>query len=185
MQDDHLTETFHPLPERKKILILGHKQHGKDSAAEIIAEYTRREGNPYTFISSSEYCAENVVFPVLENKYRTWQECFANKDADRPVWYESIKAYNTPDKTRLAREITAISDMYVGMRNHEELAACKEAGIFDHYIWIDAAGRKPPESITSCTVEYDPTYMHLILNDLGKKEFVSAVEAVARNLALV
>lgn len=134
-----------------KLMILGHARHGKDTVAEIL-----RDNLGLTFVSSSFAAAEKVMVPFLRDVrgivYPNLDACYADRVNHRQDWYEQIKAYNTPDGARLAREIYRTSDIYVGMRNWEELAAVKAEKLFDYAIWVDASKRKEPESAASCSV---------------------------------
>lgn len=136
-----------------KLMVLGEARHGKDSVCEII---TRDYG--LTFESSSAFVAEKAVRPWLAAKgitYSTYDEMYADRVNHRPEWKEAISAYNTPDKTRLGRELYAIHDIYCGIRDGDELAALQAAGVIDFSIWVDASLRCPPEPATSCTVTRD------------------------------
>jgi len=137
------------------ILILGHGRHGKDTVAEILADLTGLK-----FRSSSEFCAEHVVYPNPKMQgYLDWQSCYKDRANHRNTWFNAIAEYNTPDKTRLAREILKVADIYVGMRNIAEYTACMEARLFDYVIWVDASDRVKPEPATSFTIPYDSRTM--------------------------
>ena len=43
-----------------KLIIIGHGRHGKDTVCEIL-----RDKYNFKFISSSQYCSEKVIFPIL------------------------------------------------------------------------------------------------------------------------
>ncbi|MDR9452136.1 MAG: hypothetical protein RI637_13080, partial [Acidimicrobiia bacterium] len=126
----------------------GYGRHGKDTVAEILTNYG------YTFVSSSWAAAEHAVFPVLGPKYgyESVEECFNDRANHRREWYELIKAYNTPDLARLARQIYSEADIYVGIRDRDEFYDAKNEGLFDYAIWVDASHRLPVESTDSCTV---------------------------------
>jgi hypothetical protein len=123
-----------------KIMILGHGQHGKDTCAEIL-----RDQAGVSFRSSSEAACEIAVFPYLSMLYGydTPAECFADRMSHREEWKELITAYNTPDKSKLCREIIATNDCYVGMRCPLEFAATRH--LFGMVIWIDASKRVQPD----------------------------------------
>ncbi len=131
-----------------KVLIVGYARHGKDTFAEML-------GLPFN--SSSEAAMELAIYPILQAKYnyQSMAECFEDRVNHRKEWHDLIKAYNTPDKTRLAREILKENDVYVGMRCSEEVQACIEQKIFDTIIWVDASGRLPPESKDSISIKPD------------------------------
>lgn len=152
--------------KRPKLLLLGYARHGKDTVAEYL-----RDRYGFSFTSSSLFCAENVIMPALERDFRIQYDSAADCMADRETvgdardveqlkgqkwrayWYDAITAYNTPDRARLAREITAEHDLYVGMRDKRELYASRLAKVFDLVLWVDGTNRLPPEDKSSCTVE--------------------------------
>ena len=112
--------TIHP---EFKILILGHGRHGKDTFADMLAKLLEIK-----LIASSEFCAEHVVWPVMEHVsrskgYENWLDCYNDRANHRPLWHEIIKEYNEPDKARLAKEIVQQSSGYIGLRcEHEPVA---------------------------------------------------------------
>ena len=144
---------------KPKLMIVGHARHGKDTVCSILADYG------YTWISSSWACGEITVWPLLQGQYPDYQACFDDRHNRREVWFNAIKAYNTPDETRLGREIYKANDIYCGIRRFEELSALKEAHVIDFVIWIDASKRMPPEDKSSCTVH--PFQAHYILDNNG------------------
>jgi dephospho-CoA kinase len=131
-----------------KIMIMGHKGHGKDTVCELLEEHG------YSFASSSEFMCENVVYPALKEKYNyeSPEQCHADRGAHREEWYQLIAEFNTPDKTALAQAIYADHDIYCGIRHIEEFSAIKTAKIFDYAVWVDASDRLPAEDESSCTV---------------------------------
>ncbi len=134
---------------KPKLLILGNARHGKDTFAQILADCWGLK-----FCSSSLFCAEKVIMPVLAEKYgyKTVQECFDDRVNHRAEWKELIFSYNQPDLTRLSKSILAENDVYVGMREIKELEACKAEGLFDLIVWVDDGYRKPPEDRSSMTI---------------------------------
>ncbi len=157
------------------ILIIGHARHGKDTMAERL-----RDKYDLRFTSSSLFCAERVIWPLLKDMqfqnqflkglskdrdkivealnqmdlvYESVEECFDDRSTYRTVWYEAIKAFNKPDPTTLARAILEDHDVYCGLRSSTELHACRNADVFNHIIWVDASQRVGPEPRSSCTVE--------------------------------
>lgn len=146
-----------------KVLILGHGRHGKDSVGEIL-----RDLLGYTILSSSWFAAERVMMPYFASigvHYDSVEECYADRHTNnnRAVWYDQISAYNTPDKSRLPREVLEVSDVYIGMRSAAEFEASRH--LFDHILWVDASGRGvPPEGRDSMDIDYDPKTMTWIDN---------------------
>ena len=89
----------------------------------------------------------------LQVFYKDDIECFEDRINHRKAWFDTIAAFNTPNKTATAEAVLKESDIYVGMRNRAELAACRHAGLFDIIVWVDASLRVDPEAKSSCTVE--------------------------------
>jgi hypothetical protein len=134
-------------------MILGYARHGKDTAADILVSTfgLRKE-------DSSQFAGKQVMLPYFESigtPYPNWEACYADRVNHRQEWFEQIKLYNTPDEARLAREIYAVSDIYVGIRRKEEFEAVKKAGLFDYAIWVDRSKHIPPEPTTSNTMTRD------------------------------
>jgi hypothetical protein len=124
--------------DKPKILILGHGEHGKDTIADIITDLTGLR-----FESSSRAAAELAVWPKMP-QYTTVQRCFDDRRNHREEWKRLITEYNTPDKSRLCREIVARCDGYIGMRCPIEYAAVKH--LFGYVVWVDASKRKPNDA---------------------------------------
>lgn len=135
-----------------RLVVIGYGRHGKDTVSELLAE---RYG--YTFKSSSEYCAEHLVYPALKDLYgyHSVEECYNDRHNHRSEWYNLIADYNEQDLARLGRQILSEFSIYCGLRRREELDAIKAAGICDFVIWVDASKRLPPEDSASCTVGPD------------------------------
>ena len=138
---------------RKNVMILGDGGHGKDTAAELYCA-----SNPgASFASSSLFCAELFIFDILRanHGYATTRECFDDRHSHREVWHQLIKIYNCDNPTRLAREIYAEHDLYVGMRSKYELHGCFVEGLIDLVIWVDAFPRVPRESRGSMDIDFE------------------------------
>jgi hypothetical protein len=156
---------------KKRILILGHKQHGKDTLAEMLQDIYG-----FQFTSSSLFYTEKVIFPVLGPRYgyKDLHGCYEDRDAHRAEWYDLISAYNTPEKTRAAREILALNDIYVGMRSGEEFQACKEAGLFDLVVGIFNP-RKPLEAASSLSIDVFAASDLVLINNARKVDLYDKV----------
>ncbi len=140
---------------KPRLLVIGHAKHGKDTICEYL-----RDVYGFKFTSSSWFLAERIMIPYFAERegqggprYQTVEECFEDRINHRGVWYEAIRDFNRPDATALAHMILEHNDVYCGMRSHEELHACRNAGVFDHVIWVDASKRVEAEPYASCSVE--------------------------------
>jgi len=154
---------------RPKLIVVGHARHGKDTFCE------RLETFGYKWVSSSWAAGEIAVWPHMKDQYPDFQACFADRGNHRDFWFNAIRDYNTPDLSRLAREIFTTSDIYCGMRRKEELSACKEQKVCHFVIFIDAALRLPLEPKTSMTVEAWQAN-HVMTNNGTLEEFHQKID---------
>ena len=135
---------------KKKLLIIGHGRHGKDTVCEIL-----RDNYKYSFESSSQFCSKLFIHDMLKDKYgyANEEECYADRHNHRAEWYDAICNYNVPDASRLGTEIFKAHDIYCGLRNKREFFAMKIAGVFDYAIWVDRSDCLPTESADSMSLE--------------------------------
>jgi hypothetical protein len=135
---------------KKKLLIIGHGRHGKDTVCEMLSNKYA-----YSFESSSQFCSKLFIFDQLKEKYgyADEEECYADRHNHRAEWYDAICNYNVPDASRLGREIFRAHDIYCGLRNKREFFAMKNTGVFDYAIWVDRSDHLPPESKDSMSLE--------------------------------
>ena len=157
----------------KKILVLGHGRHGKDTVAEIL-----RDTYGVSFESSSKAAMEEFLFDSLRPifNYESYDECYKDRHNHRGLWAALITAYNSKDRTKLAKVILENSDMYVGMRKTEELGACIKENMFDYIFWVHANERCPMESHASMDIKYDKLLMIPIANNKSEIYLPVAVE---------
>ena len=164
------------MSHKPKLLIIGHARHGKDTLANYL-----RDVHDFRVADSSIRAAEIFLFDKLATKYgyTTFQECYLDRVNHRAEWFQEIKAYNTPDKTRLARNIMADSDIYVGMRDSDEINACMAAKIFDAIFWVDASERLPPEPTDSFNI--DASLATFIIDNNGDlDQFYDTIEGIEK-----
>ena len=135
---------------KKKLLVIGHGRHGKDTVCEIL-----RDRYDYSFESSSRFCSKLFIFNDLKDiyGYSNEEECYEDRHNHRAEWYNAICDYNVPDPARLGREIFQAHDIYCGLRNKKEFHAMKNTGVFDYAIWVDRSDFLPPESKDSMSLE--------------------------------
>lgn len=149
-----------------KLMVMGFARHGKDTVCEILQE---RYG--LSFVSSSLFAAEEVVYPILKKRYgyTSVEECFEDRYSHRDEWFNLIKGYGEVNgKDALTKRIFEECDIYCGIRNHHEFLAARDAELFDLAIWVDASKRKPAEDSESCSVS--PYMADLVLDNNGSME---------------
>jgi hypothetical protein len=122
-----------------KVLILGHGGHGKGTFAELFCKYARLSS------ISSSLAALDDIWPALQlaTGVETKEQAYADRHKHRDLWKALISLYNAYDKSALCRKVLKHYDVYDGMRCAEEFAASRH--LFDMIIYVDAAGRVPPE----------------------------------------
>jgi len=141
-----------------KLMVCGYGRHGKDTFCELL-------GMP--FKSSSEVAIDEVIWPQW-GKFQGYidkQECFDDRHQHRSIWFDMIRAYNTPDKAKLGRKIFDQCDIYCGNRSADEFNVLRDEGAFDMSVWIDASLRLPPEPSSSCTIT--PDMCNLVITNNG------------------
>ncbi len=135
---------------KKKLLVIGHGRHGKDTVCEIL-----RDEYGYTFESSSKFCSKLFIYDQLKDKYgyANEEQCYADRHNHRAEWYNAICDYNVPDAATLGREMFTAYDIYCGLRNKREFFAMQNTGVFDYCIWVDRSNHLPSESKDSMSLE--------------------------------
>ncbi len=155
------------------VIIFGHKQHGKDTACEYLeAKYG------VSFASSSLFACQLFLFEQMRKEghsYETIEECFADRVNHRKYWYEAIRDYNTPDKTRLGTKLFSKNDVYCGIRDLEEFQALKAAGMVRLAIFIDASGRLEKEDPESMKMDIEDADI-VITNNGTLEEFYTKLD---------
>jgi hypothetical protein len=135
---------------KKKLLIIGHGRHGKDTVCEIL-----RDKYGYSFESSSQFCSKLFIYDQLKDKYEyaNEEQCYDDRHNHRAEWYDAICDYNVPDAARLGREIFRAHDIYCGLRNKREFFAMQNTGVFDYAIWVDRSNYLPEEDSSSMSLK--------------------------------
>lgn len=161
-----------------KILLIGHGRHGKDTVAEYIKKFT-----DVNFSSSSMAAAKIFIYDELKNKYKytTFEECYNDRANHRAEWYDLICGYNKHDKARLAKKIMRDNDIYVGMRDKDEINKCKEDGVFDFVLGVFDP-RKPLEPSNSFNIDVFSDSDFVIINNEGLIELKNKVELFCKIL---
>ena len=158
----------------KRLLIIGHGRHGKDTVAEMLNEKFGLE-----YRGSSEMAAEIFIFDALKDKfnYATAAECFDDRHNHRDEWYQMICGFNEEDRAKLAKEIMRTSDAYIGMRDDRECDKCGEDNVFDYIVGVFDP-RKPLEPSTSFNIDMWSKCDFIIPNGGSLEDLDTKVEKV-------
>lgn len=156
---------------KRKLLILGHARHGKDTFAELL-----RDNFGLKFISSSQAASDIFLFDTLKEKYgyKTPEECFEDRMNHRAEWKDLICDYNKDDRARLAKKILEKADCYVGMRDRLEIEESMRQKLFDLIIWVDGSKRLPLEGADSFNIDISLADV-IIENNTTLEEFKQKV----------
>jgi dCMP deaminase len=161
----------------RKILVVGHARHGKDTVSEYLAEALS-----LNYVSTSKVCAPYVRMAHNKHKgidYVTDEECWEDRVNHRDFWCSTISNYCAFNKTAVADLVYDKYEIYNGVRKKDEYNA-----IVDKYdpivIWVDAAGRKPLED--TMEIECDST-MIKVNNNGSKDDLVGILAMLVDNLS--
>tara|TARA_R110000851_G_scaffold72413_1_gene160426 strand:- start:869 stop:1366 length:498 start_codon:yes stop_codon:yes gene_type:complete len=161
-----------------KIMVFGHKRHGKDTVCEIL-----RDKYAMTFASSSEFSCHKFIYEAMRVRYfyKSPERCFEDRVNHRQYWFEAIRDYNAKDRSRLGREIFNENDIYCGIRDKEEFVSLRNDELFDVAVWVDASGRLPPEDASSMTL--DASYADIVLDNNGSlEELIANIDKLVMEL---
>lgn len=154
---------------KPKLLVIGQGRSGKDTFAEIANKHFG-----YKFTSSSQAAADIFIYDILKDKhgYSSPEECYNDRHNHRALWHDLICQYNSEDKARLAKEVMKNNDIYVGMRNAEEIKACLDIELFDLVVGVTAYERVGiTEDETSNTVDEHYWSNFILTNDGDEGDF--------------
>jgi hypothetical protein len=144
-----------------KFLILGHKEHGKTTVGNILNNKFGLKA-----MDSSMEAAKIFIYDALKDKYnyKSFEECYSDRRQRRKEWYELITEYNKDNRSRLAEAIMEYNDIYMGMRDFNEIKICKEKNLFDLIVGVFDPS-KPLESSDSFNIDLFVESDIIIYND--------------------
>ena len=161
-----------------KILILGHANHGKSTAAEMFCRHIPS----LSYLDSSRAALDIFLWERLKQlgyRYPTLNDAYECRKAPhmRQIWRDEIASFNADDPSRLARLILDRADVYVGMRSYREYESCRRQRLFKKVIWIDNPNVKP-ETDELMDIELDSEMLY-IPNDGTLKNLNEKIEALS------
>jgi hypothetical protein len=130
-----------------KLLVIGHARHGKDTFCEMLRDRYGMRFETSSLIACREFLFDLSVEHGLG--FVSPEDLYKRRGEVRPWMHDEIRDFNEGDLTRLARLVTKDNDIYCGVRNREELEACKAAGVFDAVVWVDRSEHLLPEPMES------------------------------------
>lgn len=158
------------------ILILGHAGHGKDTVCAML-----EEALDLSYCSSSWYAVKipeikKQIYDSIGIDYANIIAAYDDRSNHREVWFKAIQSYGKRHgKHKLAFKLLSVFNIYNGMRNKEELAACLDVNLFDLILWVDRSDLVEDEPETSFNIEFNPDNMIKINNNTNTN--LAALEA--------
>lgn len=151
-----------------KIAILGYGRAGKDEAGAWLGRNT-----PLIYTGSTS----QVLCPLIAIELGiSEEEAWNTRHANREYWFEFGNNYRKGDPAKIARKCLLASDMVIGLRDKEELQACKDARLFDLIIWIHRLGTPVDPTVTFSRNDCD-----LIIDNVGTlKEYHQKLHKLAK-----
>lgn len=150
-----------------RLAISGPGKSGKDEVASWLANRTQLR---YT-ASTSAYAAPHVFelfSKASPGRYKTVEECYADRRNHRIFWADAIDAMNQDDPAFLYRLCLADQDILTGVRKRREFEAVRAANLVDAAIWVE---RNVP---LDCTQEYGAEDCDFTIENNGSLEDLHA-----------
>jgi hypothetical protein len=115
--------------EPKRIMIVGNGRAGTDTACEYLAKVTELRFAGTTSLYLAKYVAARLG--VSE------QDAYSTRHLNRNLWHRVGREIRKQDPALLIRESLLHAEIVGGIRDHEEIAACKQDHLVDLIAWID------------------------------------------------
>lgn len=153
-----------------KIIVIGHKQHGKGTFAKIATEMF---GIPS--MGTSQFNA-NLLFEIMHEEfgYSNADECYNDRGNHRETWFKEIYNHCKSNPAQVIEDIFIAHDICEGPRNRIEFDCAKERGAFDLVVWVDSSKRKAVECKSSMELSQDDADI-IITNNGAEIEFINKV----------
>lgn len=168
------------MPEpSKRILIIGHGKHGKDTVAEML-----RDHYGIRFMSSSRFAIDRAVWPLVKDTgvWKSADDLYNDRANHRDMLFHAIRAYNLVPGPSLAEQMFSEGyDCYVGMRSRDEFEKSRKD--FRFVVWVDASRRCPPEPGTSMELRREDADL-VIDNNYGLEGLKVEVELAVVRMGL-
>ncbi len=113
----------------KRILVVGHSRAGKDTACLYLASITTLRFAGTTSRFQAKYVAARLGV--------TEQEAYRTRHLHRNLWHRVGNEVRKRDPVLLIRESLAHAEIVGGIRDHEEMAVCRQEHLVDLVVWIN------------------------------------------------
>lgn len=162
----------HPDSGLTTLAFCGYGRHGKDEAAYALHRQTYLHYDGSLSWAALPYMAERLGMPM--------QMAWERRHDNRELWRKCLDELRADDPTKLVRMSLEGATIVVGIRAKAELVSVREAGLIDHFVWVDRPGFG-----VDPTVEYGPEDCDCVLGNTGSLEDLdSSVRRLALELRL-
>lgn len=163
-----------------KIMVLGHKDHGKTTVANLL-----KSKFGFSFADTTQrlqkvvlnYIAKRPELSITETQYL--KELETNKDAIRPLMVIALTDHNQNDPARFIKEQYKICDVYAGCRSSTEYKAAK--GVIDFTFWVQDPRKE--ENDPTMDIVFNPDTMIHISNNGSLLQLECNLKTVLYRLA--
>lgn len=145
-----------------KIMVLGHKDHGKTTVAEMLHNkfgFTYRDSTNRVLEITRHYIQAGHA------KGYNWvsfaDQLTGNKDSVRHILKEALSAYTKTAPAKLIKEQYKLCDVYAGLRSDLEYQAAKN--VIDFTFWVQDPRKE--ENDPTMDIVFDPNTMIHINNN--------------------
>ncbi len=160
-----------------KLAICGSGGCGKDTVCDWLAKHTNLR---YTG-STSWYAASDVFdhMQTLGIEYPSIVECYNDRGQHRQIWADVINQINNVDRTKLYKLCLEEEDILNGIRNRDQLVACKADNLVDLIVWIDRSVKHDP------TMGYGSELCDIVIpNKHGVPDLIARLSRLVRCLKI-
>jgi hypothetical protein len=135
-----------------RLVVIGHKEHGKGTFAALA-----REEFGLTVQGTSTHMSL-LMFELMREThgYATPEACYLDRNNHRELWFDEIRRYCGNNPARVIETILTDHLICEGPRHRVEFEAAKQkTGLWDLVIFIDASKRLPLEPASSMQLTRD------------------------------
>ncbi len=134
----------------KTIMFVGEGRAGKDTACDYLAEITTLRNAGTTSKYLSKYVAKKLGISEADAYARRHES-----DEMRILWYNTGNEVRTEGPTTLAREALLHGEITGGLRDLEEIRACRVERVADLIVWVENKRVKKDPTVMFTSAEAD------------------------------
>jgi len=151
-----------------RIILCGWSRHGKGEVSDILEHHFGLRSQSSSKVSRFQVFENS---PLLQGEWRSPDQAWENRHYNREEWYKQIQRINTPDKTELAKMVySAGCRVYDGMRDIDELHACRDKWPELWVVWIKRPDMPAESSRSNTITEFDCDFTLTNAGDLRSLE---------------